>query len=134
MAEQNYSEYIFQEYYRVVKAGSDGKYLLSVDVYRGKYPFQPDEKICVKGESDCILYTHLKPDDSIPGVKDIIVTGVKTGDIMETINVRWILDHDPDYEEIEKIFYESWKIIGCKGPKDDPWHVGCPESTNNRIR
>lgn len=123
------SEYWFMDYYRVVKTRTGDKYLVSVDVYRRNYEFGESEEICVKNGEYCILYARIDPSKTgIRDVYEIIVTGIKAGGILETVNVRWMLGHDPKYSEIEEIFYESWRLIGCKGPRKDPWDAGCPET------
>ena len=130
---ENISEYWFLDHYRAIKIEEDNKIILSVDVYRKKWPFEKaDESKCI--DNYCLIYKFLenKQLESLEGIEvdKIIVTGIKAGDIYETINVRWILRGKLKFNDIEKIFYESWKIIGCGGPVDDPWITNCPEETH----
>ncbi len=119
------SEYWFLDYYRVLKVRSNDKYVLSVDVYRRRYPFRPEEENCLEDGKYCIYYNRIDPGETgVKGVIDVIVTGIKAGKVVETVNVRWILDHDPQYSEIEEIFKKSWIIIGCR-PPSDPWVDPC---------
>jgi len=128
---ENISEYWFLEHYRVIKIEEDDETILSVDVYRRKWPFEKvDESKCVD-DNYCLLYKFLdtKQSGNLNGIEvdKIVVTGIKAGDIYETINVRWIIRGKIKFSDIEKIFYESWRIIGCSGPVDDPWITNCPE-------
>ncbi len=119
------SEYWFLDYYRVLKIRSNGKYLLSIDVYRRGFPFEPSYRECVMDDKYCLLY-HEYPIDrvGIDGVERVVITGVKAGDRYETVNVRWVLSIDPGYDLIEEIFYRSWEVIGCRRPVD-PWRDPC---------
>ncbi len=128
---ENVSEYWLLDHYRVlvVKTGKD-KYFVSVDVYRRKWPFNGfDDEICVSSNKYCIVYKEIsdlgKLDDL--DIDKAIVTGVKIGDRVETVNVRWVLKGALKYSVVESIFYESWKLIGCGGPRGDPWFTNCPE-------
>ncbi len=124
------SEYWFLNYYRVLAIDlGDDKYFLSVDVYRRKWLFKEYKIYCINGNNYCILYKSFEEPSKINGVdvEKIIVTGIKAGDIYETVNVRWIIHGKLSYQVIEKIFYESWKIIGCTGPRDNPWNHGCSD-------
>ncbi len=119
------SEYYFLDYYRVLKVRSGDRFVLSVDVYRRTYPFKPEKELCIDDGKYCILYHYIDPSTTnIGGVEEIRATGIKAGDIVETVNVRWILDHEPPIREIEKIFRESWRVIGCRAP-EDPWSDPC---------
>uniref|UniRef100_A0A7C4D7B9 Uncharacterized protein n=1 Tax=Staphylothermus marinus TaxID=2280 RepID=A0A7C4D7B9_STAMA len=126
----NVSEYWFNNYYRVivVKLSNDKKFV-SVDVYRDKWLFKDYEEICISNNEYCLLYSEVDPlkynhlFDNIL-IDKIIVTGVKSNKVFETINIRWFITGEIDYNSILKIFQYSWEIIGCKPPLDDPWvHV-----------
>jgi hypothetical protein len=130
---ENVSEYWFLDHYRVlVVKTNDNKYFVSVDVYRRKWPFNDfDDEICVSNNKYCIVYKEISELDKLNdldiNVDKIIITGVKVGDHVETVNVRWVLEGELKYSVVEGIFYKSWKLIGCGGPRDDPWFTNCPE-------
>ncbi|ABN69838.1 hypothetical protein Smar_0736 [Staphylothermus marinus F1] len=125
------SEYWFLDHYRVLFVKVDEKTtVVSVDVYRRRWPFDNyDEEICVSENKYCIVYKnidnhreHINAD-----IEKIVVAGIKTPEGIETVNVRWFITGNISFKDAEKLFYESWKLIGCKGPKNDPWHTYCPE-------
>lgn len=130
----NVSEYWFLDYYRVLLIDLDNnKKFLSVDVYRRNWVFRENyvEK-CVADKKYCLLYKELKPDPDKYSLTNgkvikIIVTGIKAEEIYETINVRWVIEGNITYKDIEKIFYWSWKLIGCEGPRNNPWYHNCSE-------
>ncbi|OYT40313.1 MAG: hypothetical protein B6U89_02510 [Desulfurococcales archaeon ex4484_58] len=128
--EEIVSEYWFHNYYRVLVVRLNKEsYLLSVDVYRNEWMFNDYEERCVSGKKYCLLYKKLEENINIESsdleVREVMITGVKAGDIYETINVRWIVVGKLRCNDIEKIFYRSWEIIGCKGPRDQPWYHNC---------
>ncbi len=132
--EENVSEYWFLDHYRVLIVDlGNGKKFLSVDVYRRNWLFKDYTSKCVAGDKYCLLYKELAPDPnkhvlSNGRVSKIIVTGIKADDIYETINVRWFIEGNISYNDIEKIFYWSWELIGCVGPRDNPWYHNCTDT------
>jgi len=130
---ENVAEYWFANYYRVLVINlENGSKVLSVDVYRKAWLFGESEAQCIENNKYCLLYKVLEPKPETYELKravieKIIVTGVKVGDIYETVNVRWFIRGELEAPEIEKIFYWSWEIIGCKGPRESPWYHGCQE-------
>jgi hypothetical protein len=128
---ENVSEYWFLDHYRVlVVKTNDNKYFVSVDVYRRKWPFNDfDDEICVSDNKYCIVYKEINTPDKLDGldIDRVIVTGIRVGDHVETVNVRWVLRGGLKYSVIEEIFYRSWNLIGCGGPRNDPWFTHCPE-------
>lgn len=131
--EERVSEYWFLDYYRVLVVDlGDGSRFISVDVYRRDWRFKDYDIECVGDGKYCLLYKTLKPDPSKyvlsrARIERIVVTGVKASDRYETVNVRWFVKGDLSYSDIEKIFYWSWELIGCQGPRDNPWYHGCSE-------
>ncbi len=127
----NVSEYWFLDHYRIIVARlASGKYLLSVDVYRRNWVFEKYDQVCIKNY--CLLYAEIDPskyDLADKGVSKIIVTGLKYDGHKETINVRYIMDQQPTYPLIERLFYQSWRIIGCGQPVS-AWETRCPEEEN----
>jgi hypothetical protein len=126
----NITEYWFLDYYRVlvVELGGDEK-LVSVDVYRRGWLYEDYEYECVSNNRYCILYKDLEPIDkySLPtaSIEKITVTGIKALDQYEIVNVRWFIRGKLVYRDVENIFYWSWELIGCKGPRDNPWYHNC---------
>ena len=124
-APDNVSEYWFLEFYRVLVTRIDNENYVSVDVYREEWPWSLDgsTKICVKDEEYCLLY-HVIDRDLVNKVFDklaenivkVEAVGVKTGDKLETVNVRYIIRGELKYNDIEQLFYNSWKLIGCSPP------------------
>jgi len=131
---ENIVEFWFLNHYRVLAIATSKDYVvLSVDVYRKNWLFSDYESVCVAGEEYCLLYKILAPDTSkhvlSKGVVEkIVVTGVKAGSVYETVNVRWFIRGSVELGEVEKIFYWSWELVGCMGPRNTPWYHGCSES------
>lgn len=103
-------EYYFDEYYRVIVVRDGEKYVVSVDVYRPNWVFSDHREICA--ENTCLLFKEL--DNRVMGVSGVektIIIGAKTGNRVETINVKWIIDHEPSEEEIREMYKYSWSIV-----------------------
>ncbi len=128
---ENASEYWFFDHYRVIVSKLlSNKYFVSVDVFRRNWVFKQYEEQCI--DKYCLLYAELEPSDydlRETGVEKIIVTGLKYDDHKETINVRYILEKQPTYPLIERLFYQSWRIIGC-GQPISAWDTRCPEENS----
>lgn len=128
---KNIAEYWFLDHYRaLVIEVNENTTVVSIDVYRRKWPFNDyDEEICVSENKYCIVYKRIGNYEKLDNieVQKIIVTGIKTPEGIETVNVRWFVSGNIGFSNIEKLFYESWKLIGCKGPRNDPWFMNCPE-------
>jgi len=129
----NVSEYWFHNYYRVLVIDrGDGLKILSVDVYRRGWFFDKYDSKCVD-QNYCLLYAYIDNPKTMLNkvvVEKIIVTGVKARDTYETINVRWFIRGDLTYSVVEEIFYASWELIGCRGPRENPWFHGCYSENN----
>jgi hypothetical protein len=106
-----YEEIYFDEYYRVLVLGEKGNYIVSVDVYARREEFEYSEKTCVN--SVCLLVKEVREaTSSVQGVLRVLVIAVKVlENPVEIVNVKWILDHKPDRDEVEKIYKESWKLV-----------------------
>lgn len=104
-------EYYFDDYYRVIVIRSSQYYVVSVDVYVNHWIFDVYESTCI--EDTCLLVKKLGEDalECISGVREIMVVGVKVGSKLETINVKWFVDHRPSAQEVETIYRCSWKLI-----------------------
>mgnify|MGYP001772586198 CR=1 FL=1 len=104
-------EYYFNEYYRVLVIEDEEGYVVSVDVYKNSWKYEDAESICV--ENTCLLLKKIKgnPTSNITGVKEVIVIGARVGSSLETINVKWLLDHKPSLEEVRAIYESSWQLI-----------------------
>lgn len=106
----NVEEYYFDDYYRVVILRENGSYVVSVDVYSSDWIFKSFESICV--ENVCMLVKRLKDiPTEVNGVSEIIIIGVRVKDKLETINVKWVMDHKPSREELERVYRSSWQLI-----------------------
>ena len=122
------SEYWFFDHYRVlVIKEPNNKYIVSVDVYRKGWNFEVNEEVCVSQNRYCLIYCTIDPSkhNIVDGIAKIVITGIKTNHGLETVDVRYIMNRSPTYSDIEKMFYYSWKLIGCEGPKDSAWDTRC---------
>lgn len=131
MKPNNVTEYWFNNYYRVivVDLGEDRR-LVSVDVYRDKWFFDKYEEICILNKNNCLLYSEVDPSKyrtffNKIVVDKILVTGVKSGEVLETTSVRWFVKGSIDYNDVVKMFQYSWELIKCKPPLDNPWIHQC---------
>lgn len=124
-------EYWFSKHYRVtVVKNSDGSFLASVDVYRRGWFFNNYEELCLGDGRACLIYKVISNYDfsfSNVRIDKAIVTGVKTGDSMETVNVRWIGYGDVNEETAKRFFEESWRLIKCEPPSPGTWRFKCFE-------
>jgi len=128
------SEYWFMDYYRVlvISTGESNEKVVSVDVYRRTWPYSDYSELCVASGRYCLLYKELVPREiayrfSRFEIKKIIVTGVRAGKISEVVNVRWLIEGQVSYSDLEELFYLSWKLIGCRGPLNTPWNHECTD-------
>lgn len=104
-------EYYFDDYYRVVVVKDGQDYVVSVDVYKNSWAYDVYESICV--ENTCLFVKRLSGDSTrcVSGVREVMITGVKVGSKVETINVKWILDHKPSFQEVGALYECSWRLI-----------------------
>ncbi|MEM0325732.1 MAG: hypothetical protein QW733_01690 [Desulfurococcaceae archaeon] len=111
LSNEDVEEYYFDDYYRVVVVRDEQDHIVSVDVYRPTWKYDSYESICV--ENVCLLISVLRNPEisAIHGVKKIIVIGVKVNEKVETVNVKWIVDHKPSRSEVEAMYRESWRLV-----------------------
>lgn len=105
-------EHYFDEYYRVIVISEEGKYIVSVDVYRVGWSYKNYKEICI--ENICLLLKELPINlvgTTLRGVEKVILVGTRVGDKYETINVKWIVDHKPSDVELQELYDFSWKLI-----------------------
>lgn len=123
----NVSEYWFLRYYRVLVVEEDGEKIVSVDVYKKGYDHEVVDENCLSSKEYCILYSEVDKnkyssvfEKSIyDKIDKIVIVGVKARDRLETVNVRYVVKGDLTYNDIEQLFYASWRIIGCSAPRSE---------------
>lgn len=113
-------EYWFSKHYRVVVVKEkDNRVVVSVDTYRKGWFFQDYEEVCVNTGEACLMYKTIEnPSVIVHGLRviKIIVTGVKTRNTVETVNVRWICEGDVNEETAKRLFEASWRLINANKP------------------
>lgn len=105
-----HEEVYFDEFYRVLVLGEKGKYIVSVDVYAKSEKFEYSNSTCV--DNVCLLVKEVKElPSSVQGIIKTLIIAVKVlENPVEIVSVKWLLDHKPSREEIEKIYRESWRL------------------------
>ncbi|WFO75423.1 hypothetical protein J4526_00525 [Desulfurococcaceae archaeon MEX13E-LK6-19] len=123
----NVSEYWFLRYYRVLIIEENGKKTVSVDVYKKGFVHKITSEKCLENKEYCILYSEIDKKDYLKilgedlanKIEKTIVVGVKAKNKTETVNVRYIINGELTYNDIERLFYKSWEIIGCNAPREE---------------
>ena len=123
----NVSEYWFLRYYRVLVIAENSKKTVSVDVYKKGFNHVTTSEKCLENKEYCILYSEIDKKDYFElfgkdlgnKIEKIIIVGIKAKDKTETVNVRYIVNGELTYNDIGKLFYKSWEIIGCNPPRGE---------------
>lgn len=103
-------EYFFDNFYRVLVIPEDGKFIVSVDVYIAYWNHTNPREICI--ENTCLLVKEIS-NISLGmdlSVEKIVVIGVRVSGKDETINVKWVLNRKPGFQDIERLYKYSWLI------------------------
>lgn len=115
MSSNRVKEFWFSKHYRVIVVKErDSRVFVSVDTYRKGWFFKDYDEVCVDTGEACLMYKTIEnPDVNIEGLKvfRVVVTGVKTANSLETVNVRWVCEGEVDEERAKKLFEESWRLI-----------------------
>lgn len=123
------SEYYFSDYFRVVLLRDGDQFIASVDVYRKGWFFSGHEEKCVSDNRVCVMFKRVDPSilpkDFSLIIDQVIIVGARISGVEETISVKWVLKKEPSYDEISRIYELSWRIIGCKPPLPEPFHIAC---------
>jgi len=124
---ENISEYWFHKYYRVLVIELDGsEKIVNVDVYRKGWIFDNYKETCLSNGKYCLLNYVIEDVERLKTllgelctkVKKIGIMGVKVGEKVETINVKYFVIGDLRYDEIKELFYKSWELIKSNLPQE----------------
>lgn len=113
------TEYYFSDFYRalVVKI-NENEYMVSIDVYKKRSECMPNghnvRYVCIN--DTCLIVEEIDPavvinSIKVEGLSKIFIITTKVGDNCEIINVKWLVNKKPMFEDVETMYTASWQII-----------------------